>query len=76
MTAMKHNCLLDFVKLISAWAVVAIHTGVAVYDENGVNVLYPWLRLAVPLSVSGIRVVTFFMTIIACAILSMIFFCR
>lgn len=39
----KNNDLLDLVKLILAFMVVAIHTGL--FDP----VLYPWLRLAVPL---------------------------
>ncbi len=39
----RNNDLLDLVKLILAFMIVAIHTGL--FDP----VLYPWLRLAVPL---------------------------
>jgi len=56
----KSNDLLDLVKLILAFMVVAIHSGL--FDP----VLYPWLRLAVPLFFI-ISSYLFFTRINACA---------
>lgn len=58
-TISKNNDLLDLVKLILAFMVVAIHSGLL--DP----VLYPWLRLAVPLFFI-ISSYLFFMRVNAC----------